>query len=403
VVVVIVAVIGCGWVGLVSAVLLAEVGHRVVAVEVDPERRQRLLRGEVPFSEPGLEERLHRAASSGGLTFAATVEAARGAEVVLICVPTRADDRATEEVVAGLARVCDRGAVLALRGTLTPDRAVRLAEQAAPLRVVANPEFLRVGRAVEDFLTPARVVLGGEAGAVSVLRRMYAPLYGPEIPYVRTDLASACLGKLAANAMLSVRVGFANEVGRVAAATGASMDDVVRILALDPRIGGSHLHPSLGFGGSCLPKDAEMALDLARALELPLGILAAAVRSNEDQLDWVLVAAARLCDGLSGRRVALWGWTFKALAADARDSPAVALHGRLEALGAEVAVHDPATHPGDPRAAVKGADLLVVATGWPEYRDVDPRSLAPRSRVAIDPSRVLGRAWLEAGWTLWPG
>jgi UDPglucose 6-dehydrogenase len=301
----------------------------------------------------------------------------------MIAVPTASDGRdPTEEV----ARAVAGDAIVVLRGTLTPDRARALAA-AGP--VVANPEFLREGHALADFRAPARVVLGGEPGPVEAVATLYARIYGPEVPVVRTDLASACLAKLAANALLAVKVAFGNEVAAVAAESGASVDDVVRILGLDPRIGASHLRPSLGFGGPCLPKDARMLADRSAVVRAALG-------SNALRLDRALALTEALVGGLAGKRIAVWGLTFKPGTDDVRESRSVELVDRLRAAGAEVAAHDPAALPGDPAAAVRGADALVVATPWPEYGRVDPASLAPRAKVVVDPASLLDQRW--SGW-----
>ncbi|MEQ1571553.1 MAG: nucleotide sugar dehydrogenase, partial [Myxococcota bacterium] len=272
-----IAVVGCGYVGLVTALGFARAGAEVLAVEVDPARRAALRAGRVPFGEPGLGALLREVAPA----VEGSVEAVAGADLVCVAVPTAPDaSDPTEGVVRAAVRAGVGGVVL--RGTLTPERAAALAALAP---TVANPEFLREGHALADFLAPARVVIGGDAGVAARLVELYARILDPGVPVVCTDLASACVAKLAANAMLAVRVAFANEVGRWASASGASVVDVLHVVGLDPRIGPSHLRPSLGFGGPCLPKDARMLAPHSR-------LVAAALECNDDQLRWAEQAAA---------------------------------------------------------------------------------------------------------------
>lgn len=388
-----VAVVGCGYVGLVTAIGLARAGAEVRAIEVDAGRLAELRAGRVPFSEPGL--------ALGGITFEGRIADVAGAEVVFVAVPTASDGAdETEAVVREVAAALGEGAIVAVRGTVPPDRVPALAAAAAPRALVMNPEFLRQGHALEDFLRPHRVVFGGAPHATRRVAALFAPLLPADVPVVHTDAATACLAKLAANSMLAARVAYANEVGRLAAACGASMSDVVEILGADPRIGPAHLATSLGFGGACLPKDADMLAAFAERAGVPTELIRALGPANAAQLDAIV---GRVLDGLApGAAVAVWGQTFKAGTDDVRASAAVALVARLRAAGLVVRVHDPHTHPGDPAAVVEGADRLVVATAWPSYGAVDPAVLRPRRASAVDPARVLPASWAQAGWILWP-
>ena len=270
------------------------------------------------------------------------------------------------------------------------------------------------------------MVLGGPPEAIERVLEVYVPLYGDEIPVLRTDGRSAALLKLAANAMLAVRVSFANELARLASVVGADGRAVLEGVGLDPRIGPSHLGPSLGYGGACLPKDTRRLADVGRAARVRQRVVEAAEWANEAQHDVVLAAVRGLLasdgndasptstpahsegDGptttnrLAGRRIAVWGLAFKAGTDDLRASAAVAVVERLRAEGATVAVHDPLVADGNPVAVADGAEVLIVGTAWPGYAAVDPANVRAARKIAVDPAGVLGRRWVEAGWRIWP-
>lgn len=396
-------VVGCGYVGLVAAASLCSVGLRVVAVEVDPERRALLRDGRVPFHEPGLEALLRDGLQSGRLVLADDVAAVAGCGAVFVAVPTPDDPAdpasgALDRVIDALRATLSAPTVLVIKSTVTPAAVDALLARLSdtPVSVVVNPEFLREGHAVADFRRPARLVLGGPPGAVAHVLSLYAPLYGDEVPIVRTDARTAALAKLASNGMLAVRVSFANELGRVAAALGVDFGHVLEVLGSDPRIGPSHLGPSVGYGGACLPKDTRMLAAVGRSLGLPLRVVEATDRANIEQQAHVVALVRTALGGLAGRRVAVWGLAFKAGTDDVRDSAPLAVVRALRDAGAEVAVHDPMRAPGDPLALLDEAEVLVVGTAWPAYAAIDPRGLRPG--IAVDPGRVLDGRWAGKGW-----
>lgn len=422
-----IAVIGLGYVGLVTATCLARLGQQVVGLEVDAEKLESLERGEAPYYEPGLQPELTLQQREARLRFTLDPEEAlRDAEVVLVCVGTpsaqtgEADLSAVRSVFDTLGRSLDHPVVVALRSTvpmgttreversLNAALAARGMSWAVP--VLANPEFLRTGRALEDFLHPSRVVVGradqSTEDHVELLSNLYRPL---EAPILVVDAESAELTKNAANAYLATRISFINELAMLCDATGAVVDDVLRGISSDPRIGGDYLRPGIGYGGSCLPKDVRsmIAMGHQHAVELALASAVDAVNAAQpghaaDRL------AAELGGDLSGRRLALLGLAFKPGTDDIRDSPALALAAVLRDRGATVVGCDPkaaaavARHASwlticaGPMEAADGADAVILATEWPEYVTLSLTDLGAAmtgdllfdARNALDPAHV---------------
>ncbi|MFT5456244.1 MAG: UDPglucose 6-dehydrogenase [Myxococcota bacterium] len=392
-----VSVIGSGYVGLVAGACLAHVGHQVAVVERNPARVARLHAGEVPLHEAGLGELLAEGARTGRLRVTTTLTLA---PVVLVAVGTPSgpdgapDLTALHAAVDQLVAAAEGPLVLVVKSTVPVGTHARLAARLpAPIALVSNPEFLREGRAVRDFLDPARIVLGGPAAAVARVRELYAPLGLPDDRILAMDGPSAELTKLGSNAMIALRVALVNELARLADATGANMDAVRSGIGADPRIGHEVLRPSPGFGGSCLPKDLRGLVHAGASAGVPLPLAAAALHSNAAQLDHIMARVEHALGGLVGRRVAVWGLAFKAGTDDVRESAAVALVERLLTGGAVVAVHDPAAMSTarallgdrvqwstDPVAAADGADAVLIATEWPEYRAVDLAHVLDRMR-----------------------
>ena len=424
-----VAIVGAGYVGLVTAACLAHLGHDVVCVDVDARRVARLRQGHLPLHEPGLDELVAEGLTSGRLAFAADAVAMRGAELVVVCVGTLDPDEewnggVVEAAVLAIAADASLPRAIVIRSTLLPGTASaiarRIASMDAGVHLAHNPEFTREANAVRDFLSPDRIVIGvdghddGAAGSalVDALRRLYGPL---EAPVVVTDLTSAETIKVASNVFLAAKITFANEIARLAAATGADAQAVVDGMGLDRRIGRGFLSPGPGFGGSCFPSQARALPRLARAYGVQTPLMDAIWPSNLGQAEWLVDGLERVLGAsLAGRRVALLGLTFKAGTDDLRESPALRLARALLARGASVAAWDPlALEPGvallrheagagtgPARAieaagsvvdAVRDADAVVVATEWPELGRLDWASLAPAmaGNVIIDGRQIV--------------
>jgi UDPglucose 6-dehydrogenase len=390
-----IAVIGAGYVGLSTAAGLASLGHDVTCGDVDAERVRSLSKGDVPILEDGLEALIAEALGARRLGFVVGAAAAvADAEFAFLCVPTpqgdggSADLSIVDDVAREIAPLLRPGTVVVNKSTMPVGSTARvarvLAEAGAPsdVGVASNPEFLREGTAVRDFLHPMRVVIGADDAAVAV---RVSDLYkGVLAPTLVTDPASAEMIKYASNAFLATKISFINAIANVCEAVGADIREVALGMGYDPRIGFEFLHPGPGWGGSCFPKDTAALLRTASDAGYEFSLLRGAVEVNDDQHRRV-VAKIRDARGgsLDGARVAVWGLTFKANTDDLRDSPAVAIAQALVAEGATVTVFDPVagdvatrTFPEleiahDPYAACAGADVLAVLTEWDEFRWLD--------------------------------
>jgi UDPglucose 6-dehydrogenase len=386
-----IAVIGAGYVGLTTAACFAHLGHRVVCADILPERVDQLSRGEVPIVEQGLDAIVREGLSSGRLTFVlGAPEAARQAEFVYLAVPTpqgadgSADLSYIEAAAREIAPVLQHEAVVINKSTV-PVGSTGVVERALgrpDVAVVSNPEFLREGSAVQDFLHPDRVVIGAaDQGAAIRVASLYV---GVPAPLMVTDPASAETIKYASNAFLATKLSFINAVATICEAVGADVNDVVLGMGYDKRIGHDFLRPGPGYGGSCFPKDTSALVRIAEDAGYQFDLLRAAQTVNEQQFDRMADKVRAAVGGdLSGKRVALWGLTFKARTDDRRESPALHIGRRLVDAGAEVVAHDPTVGddgidelPGlattaDPYAACEGAEVLVVMTEWDEFRWLD--------------------------------
>ena len=388
-----IAVIGAGYVGLTTAVCLAHLGNRVLAVDVDRAKVERMSRGEPPILEEGLEALLREGLDSGRLAFTTDpAEASRTADFVFLCVPTpqgadgAADLHFVEEASAQIAPHLKPGAVVVTKSTVPVGSAGRVVEALGrpDVAVVSNPEFLREGNAVHDWLHPDRVVIGSEnRRAGERLARVYEPLGAPVLI---TDPASSETIKYACNAFLAAKVSFVNAIANLCAAVGADAVDVIQGMSYDRRIGADHLAPGPGWGGSCFPKDTAALIRIAQDHGYDFALLREAVSANEAQFDYVAEQVQRAVGGsLDGVTVAAWGLTFKAGTDDLRDSPALSVLDRLRRRGAVIRAFDP-TRPApgnghlagldlqlvdDPYECCRGASAVVVLTEWPEFRDYD--------------------------------
>ena len=420
-----IAVVGTGYVGLTTGACLAHLGHGVTCVDVDEQKVASLARGEVPIIEDGLDELVREGLRSGRLTFTTDTGAAvAGAEFVCLCVPSpqRADGSADLSYVEVAARAMaphlEPGAVVINKSTVPVGSTLRVAEALGrdDVKVVSNPEFLREGHAVHDFLHPDRVVIGADDEQTAL--RLISLYVGLTAPVIVTDPASAELIKYAANAFLAVKLSFVNEVAALAEAMGADMSHVVRGVGSDPRIGSNHFEPGPGWGGSCLPKDTKALLKMADDAGHTFEVLAASVRANHAQYERVVDKLERVLGGsLEGRTVAAWGLAFKGGTNDLRESPALEVLQRVRRRGASVQAHDPAIGPdapglgdwvaaggpggfevvADAYEACKDADALVVLTDWPEFARVDLDQVATLLRAprVVDARNLLDRAALR--------
>lgn len=415
-------VIGTGYVGLTTGACLASLGHRVTCVDVDRTKVARLAAGQVDILEPGLEELVSRGLSAGRLTFVVGArQAVVDADGVFLCVPTpmgvggAADLRAVEAVIEEVGDALPAGCAVITKSTVPVGTAQRIADLLGrdDVPVVANPEFLREGTAVADFLHPDRIVVGsGNRSAARWVAALYRELAAPS---VITDAASAELVKYAANCFLAVKLSYVNAIAELCERLGADIVSVTEGMGHDRRIGRSFLNPGPGWGGSCLPKDTHALAQVAESVGFDFSLLSAAIVENIAQRDRVVAKIGGSVGGLPGSRIGVLGLAFKAGTNDLRDSPALSVTAMLAAHGAEVIAYDPAIDgdlPGmtvvdDPYHVAKGADGIVVLTEWDEFRRLDWSYLAGLmrgdavvdTRNLLDPQAILdaGLCWIGLG------
>jgi UDPglucose 6-dehydrogenase len=393
-----IAVIGSGYVGLVAGAGFSDFGNHVTCVDIDPSRIERLRRGEIPFHEPGLSDLVQRNARQGRLVFTTdTADAVRDTEVVFLAVgtPSLPDGSADLRYVLEAARQVGRGltgyTVIVNKSTVpvgTGDLVRKTVAEVTtqPFTVASNPEFLKEGDAINDFLKPARVILGADdPQAIDILRRLYGGFLRTSDRIQVMDLRSAELTKYAANAMLATRISFMNELAALADKVGADIEKVRKGMGSDPRIGPKFLFPGIGFGGSCFPKDLRALRDMGRASGIRLGIIESTVDANErSKHAFGTRVIERLGGSLAGKRVAVWGLAFKPETDDIREAPALDVIAQLRTAGASIAGYDPIAADNvrallgdaialvdDPYAAAEGADAIVLITEWHQLRQPD--------------------------------
>jgi UDPglucose 6-dehydrogenase len=425
-------VLGTGYLGMTHAACMASEGFEVLGLDIDEEKVARLNAGKAPIFEPGLDELLRDGLASGRLAFTTSyAEAAAFGDVHFVCVGTpqrrdghSADLSQVEACIAALAPGLTRPCLVVGKSTVPAGTAAALAERVAGLAPVGaaaelcwNPEFLREGHGVHDTLRPDRIVIGvSTAHAEQVLRDVYAPQIEAGVEFHVTDLATAELAKVAANAFLATKISFINAIAEVCDAAGADVTELAEILGADPRIGHAFLRPGLGFGGGCLPKDVRAFL--ARAAELGAGDALAFLREvdaiNLGRRTGMVNLACEVAGGsVAGKSVCVLGAAFKPGSDDVRDSPALDVAQILHGLGAEVTVHDPQAlekakearpelkYAESVLSAAAGADLVLLLTDWPEYAEISPDELAEVTagrrivdgRYQLDPI-----VWRAAGW-----
>jgi len=392
-----IAVVGTGYVGLVLGACLAETGNDVVCIDKDEAKLRQLRRGVMPIYEPGLEEMVRRNRSEKRLAFTGDLpKAVRGAAIVFIAVGTPQHENGSADLshVLGVAReiakamngykvVVDKSTVPV--GTAQRVRDVIRRETTHPFSVVSNPEFLKQGAAVEDFLKPDRVVIGVEdERAKAIMLELYAPFTRTGAPILVMDCASSELSKYAANAILATRISFMNEIANVCEVFGANVDQVRKAIGSDRRIGSSFLFPGIGFGGSCFPKDIKALIKFSGDTGYDFQILKAVDRVNQAQKVRFIAKLEQHFGSLKGKTIAVWGLAFKPRTDDMREAPAIPLIFRLLEAKAKVQAFDPQAQPVAKKIfgnkiklcsknydALKGADALVIATEWNEFREPD--------------------------------
>ena len=382
-----IAVIGTGYVGLTTGAALSHLGHDVTCADVVPEKVERLSRGELPIFEHGLEELVHEGLAAGRLRFVlGAANAVEGAQFVFLCVPTpqsaggHADMTFIQDAAAEISPHLETQAVVITKSTV-PVGSTHVVERALgrdDVFVVSNPEFLREGTAVHDWLHPDRVVIGSEdEESASRVAELYEQLHAPVLI---TDPATAETIKYASNAFLATKVSFVNAIANVCEALGADVREVVRGMGYDKRIGFEFLKPGPGWGGSCFPKDTRALVTIAEEAGYDFSLLRGVIDVNEEQYDRVVDKVVRMAGGsIEGKTVAVWGLAFKARTDDVRDSASLAVIERLRGLGATVKAYDPAVRGpvdgvvvgADAYAPCEGASVLVVLTEWDEFRWAD--------------------------------
>jgi UDPglucose 6-dehydrogenase len=417
-----IAIIGTGYVGLTTGACLAHLGHKVVCADVDPEKITKLQNGVIPIVELGLAELVAEGVAAGRLSFVVgSVEAAKSCDIAFLCVPTpQGEDgsadlsyvqRAAEEIAAVLpfeAIVVNKSTV-PVGSTKVVERALKRPD----VKVVSNPEFLREGSAVQDFLKPDRVVVVSDDQAAAM---KVASLYdGLSTRVIITDPASAETIKYAANAFLATKLSFINAIAAICEGVGADINDVVVGIGSDKRIGENFLRPGPGWGGSCFPKDSRALIKIAEDADYSFDLLKGVITVNDQQLDRVADKIRTAAGGsLSGKVVAVWGLTFKAGTDDLRDSPAIAIIERLMKLGARVQAFDPTVteiRTGIPNdlviasssaEATSKADVLALLTEWDDFKWISPSTIAAtmNGQQIIDARNLLDRKdWERAGFT----
>ena len=422
------SVVGCGYLGATHAACMSSLGFTVVGVDTDPEKVALLQSGKLPFYEPGLDTLLEQEIKTGRLSFTTDFSAIKDADVHFVCVGTpqskdglAADLTYVKSAVAAIAPHLKDGALVVGKSTVPVGTAQALREELAKIAPQAdlawNPEFLREGFAVEDTLTPNRLVVGvANDRAEEILKEVYEPVIALGTPWIRADLPTSELVKVAANSFLATKISFINAMAEVCEAAGGDVTVLAKAIGYDPRIGNKFLQAGIGFGGGCLPKDirAFMAraeeLGAKQALEFLREIDAINLRARQRVID---VVRGELSEDLTQYKIAVLGATFKPDSDDVRDSPALDIAAQLQAAGAIVVVHDPqGIEPARKRFpnleyqevvtdALKDADLILHLTEWKEYRQIDPAAIASlvKSKIIIDGRNMLDRAlWRNAGW-----
>ena len=410
--------IGTGYVGLSTGVGMAELGHTVVGADIDTAKVNSLTAGISPIAEAGMDEGIARNVSAGRLSFTTDVVGSlKDAEVVFFCLPTpqgddgSADLSYVQSVAQQIGPHLAPGTVVVNKSTVPVGSSVQVGQWLgrSDVFVVSNPEFLRQGTALQDFLHPTRVVVGGDNdAAVEKVASLYASV---DAPVLRMNSASAEALKYAANSFLATKLTFVNAIADICELVGADVFDVVAGLGLDPRIGDQFLNPGPGWGGSCFPKDTRALVKIAEGNGYDFALLRGVIQTNDEQYERIALKVVEVCGGsVAGKTIASWGLTFKANTDDLRDSPAIAILSTLKDMGATIRAYDPSARgvemlPWVQRCdsaleACDGADALAVLTEWPEFATVAPAEVSTRlnNAVVVDGRNVLNpQQWKSSG------
>jgi UDPglucose 6-dehydrogenase len=407
-----ITVVGSGYVGLVVGACLAETGNTVTCADVDADKIDGLRKNVLPIYEPGLDDYVERNQAQGRLAFTIDIAAAvASADVVFIAVGTPPDEDGSADlrhvlsVAEQVGRHMTRELVVVTKSTVPVGTAAKVAAAVSrhatlPFHMCSNPEFLKEGAAIDDFMKPDRVVIGVDSDfARSIMAELYAPFVRTGKPILFMDLPSAEMTKYAANAMLATRISFMNEIANLCEIVGADVDQVRRGIGTDTRIGSAFLFPGPGYGGSCFPKDVKALVRTARSSNVPMRVLDAVEEANDSQKHRLFAKLVAAVGDVKGKRIAVWGLAFKPNTDDMREAPSLVLIEELLAADAQVIAHDPvAMHETKRRLgttityaesgydAIEGADALVVVTDWNEYRHPDFARIlgALRTPVVID-------------------
>ncbi|HEY8464838.1 MAG TPA: UDP-glucose/GDP-mannose dehydrogenase family protein [Bacillota bacterium] len=428
-----ITVIGCGYVGLVTAAGLADFGHVVTVVEIDRVKIDQLNQGIIPIYEPGLETLVRRNMKKNRLNFTTDLKTGvKGAQVIFIAVGTpalpdgNADLSQVEAAVRQIAAelqdyqiIVNKSTVPVGTGNLVKQIIDKNLKAPCAFDVVSNPEFLREGSAVKDFMQPERIVIGAESQrAIAVMKEVYRQLYWARIPFIFTNLETAELIKYASNAFLATKISFINELARLCEAVNADVALVAQGMGLDSRIGPKFLNPGPGYGGSCFPKDTRALAAIARKVGVRLGVVEATVAANEGQKQFIMAKTRRVLGSLKSKTLAVLGLTFKANTDDLRESPAIYIVTELLKAGTEVKVHDPValseakkiwggrvSYCETIEAAVAGVDALIITTEWSVYQQLDLTKLKSMMKqpLLIDLRNILVPEDLQKAGFLYEG
>ncbi|MDC4206770.1 MAG: UDP-glucose/GDP-mannose dehydrogenase family protein [Candidatus Manganitrophus sp.] len=405
-----IAVIGSGYVGLVTGACFAEFGVNVTCVDKEEAKIAALKKGIIPIYEPGLEELVKKNVQNKRLSFSTnTIEAIQGALVIFIAVgtPDRGDGFADlsyiETVAETIAEHMNGYKVIVTKSTVPVGTGDRLRsiigskqKEHFDFDIVSNPEFLREGSAIEDFLRPNRVVIGANSQqAVAIMRDLYRPLYLIETPLLITDIPTAEMIKYASNAFLATKISFINEIANLCEGVGANVQDVARGMGLDGRIGSKFLHPGPGFGGSCFPKDVSALSQIAQKNGYEFKIVKAVIEVNRQQRERMIAKIEKEIGNLKGKQIGILGLSFKPNTDDMREAPSVAIIRALQERGAKIIAHDPAameeakkvlkevTYAADPYTVADGSDAIILMTEWNPFRNLDLDQIKKKLKAPV--------------------